>query len=143
GFDAFLVDLRLEVARQLRPALAVARHREEYLARIEAAAVVVSVLGRFGVELEGGEDDELRLGHQRLRLLDGLGHLALLQGRVLGTEGNDDALRLLVLRLAVGVQIAAAGQRLKACETNVLPILAANAGAQEFVAPLALAQRLA
>jgi hypothetical protein len=41
------------------------------------------------------------------------------------------------------VEPAAAGERLKACETNVLPILAANAGPEQLVAPFGLAQRFA
>jgi len=118
---------------------------------------LVNVLGCLRVELEGGEKDDLRLRHQRLRLLDGLGHLALLQRGVLGAEGDDDALhlrgraalphlvraRIVGTGLPVGVQPAAAGQRLQPGEADVLARLAANAGAQQLVAPLALAQRLA
>ncbi|QUV92411.1 hypothetical protein [Chloracidobacterium aggregatum] len=41
------------------------------------------------------------------------------------------------------MQPATAGKRLQAGKADILPVLPANAGAQEFVAPLGLAQRLA
>jgi len=84
-------------------------------------------------------------------------HLALFQWRMLRAEGDDNALRAegsaffthpvsalgAWARLAVGVQPAATGQRLQPDEADVLASLAANADSKEFIAPFALAQRLA
>ena len=47
---------------------------------------LVDVLGRLGIELKGGEDDDLRLRHKRLRLLDRQLDLPLLQRRCSGPK---------------------------------------------------------
>ncbi len=94
----------------------------------------VDVLRRLGIELERGEDDDLRLGHQRLRFFDRQLDLPLLQRRMLRAERDHDALRLaeilpgllldrafvIRLRLGFGMQPARAGQRLDAGEIECI-----------------------
>ena len=117
----------------------------------------VDVLGGFRVELEGGEYHDGRARHQRLRFLQGAGYLALLQRRVVGAERDYRPLRVIGgagfadavrpggvrARVALGVQPAGAGQRLDPREGDALAGLAADAGLQQLVAPIALPQRLA
>ena len=104
---------------------------------------LVDVLRRLGVELERGEDDDLRLRHEGLRLLDRELDLALLERRVLRPEGDHDALGLILLGLGLGLQRARARERLDAGEVDALPALAADAGLQQLVAPVALPRGLA
>ena len=71
--------------------------------------LVVDVLGGFGIELEGGEDEDLGFGVEGLGFSPGQFDLALLERSVLGAEGDDDALRLVLLGFGVGVEPAGAG----------------------------------
>ena len=115
-----------------------------------------NVFGGFGVELEGGEDDDLRFGAQVVCLLQGVFYLALFQGGVFGAERDDgalgfpggcgfaDAVAAAVVGGGFGIGVKpAGGQRLYARERDALAALAANSGLQQFAAPIALAQGFA
>ena len=118
---------------------------------------LVDVLRRLGIELEGRKDDNLGLGDEGLRLLDGAGDLPLLHRRMIWPERDGEALGIVGGAflskifgsgivgpcLPLGVKPPGSGQRLQPRERDSLPGLAANAGLEKLVAPIALAQRLA
>jgi hypothetical protein len=105
------------------------------------ALQVVDVLRRFRVEGEGAEHDHLRQREQVAGFFQRIGHRALFQRRMLGAKMHDDALA--VFGMAGAVQVFGAGQGFQLGELQHLPALAADAGFQQFVAPLVLARGLA
>jgi hypothetical protein len=58
---------------------------------LQARLHLVNFLGRFRIELEGGEDDAVSAWGQLLRFFPGSLHLALFERRVLRAEGDDNA----------------------------------------------------
>ncbi|HPU81055.1 hypothetical protein [Accumulibacter sp.] len=103
----------------------------------------VNVLSCLRIELEGGKDEQFRLGVKRPCFLPRMFHLALFQWRMLRAKGDHHTLRVVLLRLALGMQPAATGQRLKAAEADVLPAFPPDARSQQFIAPFGLTQRFA
>lgn len=100
----------------------------------------VNVLGSLGIELEGGKNQDGRLGTEGAGLIPGELDLVGVQRAVLGAEGDDHALGLDALGFGVGMQPAGAGQGLGAGEINMMAALAAQAGLEQLVAPLGMAE---
>jgi hypothetical protein len=67
-------------------------------------------LAALGVELEGGEHDNLGFWPERLRFIEGELDLALFERRMFGAGGHDDALRFRFLRLGIGLEPAGSGE---------------------------------
>ena len=103
----------------------------------------VDVFGSFGIEFEGGEDEDGGFRAKRSRFFPGEFDLPLFEQAVFGAEGNDDALGLCAFGFGVGVQPARAGQRLDAGEVDVVAAFAAKSGFEQFVAPFGVAKRRA
>ena len=113
----------------------------------------VDVLGGFGVELEGGEDDDPGFGHEGVGFLKGESHLALLQRRMVRAETDDGALgcecggeifAYPVRAAGIGADFGfgvegAAGKWLHSGEHDSLSLFAADTGLLKFVAPFFLA----
>ena len=99
---------------------------------------LVDVLRGLRVEGEGAEQEELRLGHQRVGFVHRLFDLALLQRGVLGAEADHHALARIGDRSA-GMQELRAGDHLELGKAHHVAALAAHAGFQQFIAPQRLA----
>ena len=66
--------------------------------------------------------------------------LTLFERGIVGAEGDDDAFGFCAFGFGVGVEPAGAAERLDAGKVDHLAAFAADAGFEEFVAPVGLAE---
>jgi len=90
--------------------------------------------------LEGGEDEDVWFGVKRTGFFPGHFDLAGFERGVIGAEGDDDAVGFDAFCFRVGVEPAGSAERFDAGEIDHLAAFAAEAGFEEFVAPVGLAE---
>lgn len=104
---------------------------------------LVDVLCGFGIELEGGEDEDLGAGDEALRLFECHLDLSGVESGVLRAEGDGDLLLGVVRGLAVGVEPPGAAEGFESGEGDPLAAPAADAGGEELGPPFVLPEGLA
>lgn len=98
----------------------------------------INVFGGFGVEGKGAKHNHLGPGEQVCGFAQRVLYLPLLQCPMLGAEADDYPLAR--IEVPTGVQAGGAGQDFELGKLEHLAALAANAGFQQFIAPLVLAR---